>query len=180
MSGVSCLSTYFAARPAGTPTQIDDRPGTVSGVSDLVQAAAWHRQVAALAVAADRAGVAQPELPAVRARLLTQRARFGELAARAGQPLPALTPTPTDVAAAAAALGDMSPAAVGRAMQSAFATLDAADAAIQAALASDIRPATAPASAARAATAAPAVPATAPAAALPGHPRPSFWPARGP
>jgi hypothetical protein len=97
------------------------------GQADLGQSAAWHRQIAALTTAADRAGVATAELPALRSRLFAQQARFAEYAARAGAPLPALAPTPAEIAAAAATLGDMSPAVVGQAMRSAHATLDAAD-----------------------------------------------------
>ena len=80
-------------------------------MADLAQAVAWHRQVAALAAAADRAGVATAELPAVRARLLPSRAaspRSGpDGAAAAG-----LVPTPIEIAAAGPALGDLSEPAV--------------------------------------------------------------------
>src|SRR5690606_20133 len=62
--------------------------------------------------------------------LFAQQARFAEYAARTGAPLPALAPTPVEIAAAATALGDLSPAAVGQAMRSAHATLDAADSAL--------------------------------------------------
>lgn len=99
-------------------------------MADLGQAAAWHRQIAGLATAADRAGVATAELPALRARLFAQQARFGEVAARSGSALPALVPTPVEIAAAASSLGDMSPGVVSRAIQSALVTLDAADRAL--------------------------------------------------
>jgi hypothetical protein len=96
----------------------------VSGVVDLGQAAVWHRQVAALAAAADRAGVAAEELPAVRARLLAQQARFAETPS---PPTP-LIPTPTEIAAAGPALGDLSPTSVSAALRTASSTLDAVDA----------------------------------------------------
>lgn len=99
-------------------------------MTDLAQAAAWHRQIAALVEAADRAGVAEDHLPAVRARLLAQQGRFAESAARRGAPLPPLLPTPAEIAAAAPALGDLSVRAVAQAMRTVAATLDATDAAL--------------------------------------------------
>lgn len=96
-------------------------------MTELAQAAEWHRQVAAIVAAADRAGVAVDQLPALRARLLAQQPRFAELAARRGTRLPALVPTPAEVAAAAPALGDLSLVAAVRAMRTAAATLDATD-----------------------------------------------------
>lgn len=92
----------------------------------------WHRQVAALAAAADRVGVAATELPEVRARLLAQRSSFAEAAAAAGGPLPNLVPSPTEVAAAMPALGDLSAGAVRAAIQTISSTLDATDAALAA------------------------------------------------
>jgi hypothetical protein len=94
---------------------------------DLARAAAWHRQVAALAAAADRAGVAADQLPALQARLEAQRAGLAQAAERVRSPLPALTPTPTEIAAAGAGFGDLSEAAVTQAIRSANQTLDAAD-----------------------------------------------------
>lgn len=99
-------------------------------VIDVARAVASHRQVAALVEAADRAGVAGDVLPAVRARLAAQRTRLSQAAARAGAPLPSLAPTPDDIASAALALGDLSPAAVGQAIRTTMATLDSIDAAL--------------------------------------------------
>jgi hypothetical protein len=99
-------------------------------VADLAQAVTWHRQVAALAAAADRAGVADADLPAVRARLAAQQSRLAEAAARSGAPLPALVPTPSEIASAGPALGDLSDAAVGRTIRTMWSTLDAVDAAL--------------------------------------------------
>jgi hypothetical protein len=95
---------------------------------DLARAAAWHRQVAALAAAADRAGVATAQLPALLARLQAQQAGLAQAAERARTPLPGLTPTPTEIAAAGANFGDLSDAAIDRALHAANQTLDAADA----------------------------------------------------
>jgi hypothetical protein len=99
-------------------------------VVDLSQAAAWHRQVAALAAAADRAGVAADELPAVRARVLAQQVRLTEAAARSGRATPVLVPSPAEISAAAPALGDLSPAAVAEALRTGLSTLDSVDAAL--------------------------------------------------
>jgi hypothetical protein len=97
---------------------------------DLTQAATWHRQAAALVAAADRVGVAEAELPAVRERLVTQQARLtAATAARGGWPL-ALAPAAADVAAAMPALGDLSPVAVAAALSAIAATLDTVDAAL--------------------------------------------------
>ena len=52
-----------------------------SGI-DLAQAAAWHRQVSAMVAAADRAGVAGAQLPAIQSRLATQASVLAETAAR--------------------------------------------------------------------------------------------------
>lgn len=87
----------------------------------------WHRQAAALALAADRVGVGTAELPAIQGRILAQRVSL-EAAGAAGD----LAPTPTEVAAAMPALGDLSPAAVRAALTSVTTTLDAADAALEA------------------------------------------------
>jgi hypothetical protein len=94
-------------------------------VADLQQAVAWHRQIAALVTAADRAGVAEDSLPELRARLFSHQALLAEIAAGQGAPLPALAPTPAEVSAAAATLGDLGAVAVARCVQSATATLDA-------------------------------------------------------
>jgi hypothetical protein len=96
-------------------------------VADLSQAATWHRQVAALAAAADRAGVATADLPAVRTRLLAQQSRLTEVAARAGTPLPALVPSPSEIATAGAALGDLTDATVAQTVRTMMSTLDAVD-----------------------------------------------------
>src|SRR5215470_11058788 len=80
-------------------------------VVDLEQAAVWHRQIAALVAAADRAGVASDGLPAVRARLAAQVVEFTRAASMAGTPLPALQPTAAEIAAVTPALGDLSAAA---------------------------------------------------------------------
>jgi hypothetical protein len=95
---------------------------------DLARAAAWHRQVAALAAAADRAGVAADQLPALQARLRAQQDGLARAAQRARTSLPALTPTPAEIAAAGAGFGDLSEAAIAHAMRTADQTLDAADA----------------------------------------------------
>jgi hypothetical protein len=100
-------------------------------VADLEQAALWHRQIAALVAAADRAGVATEDLPAVRARLAAQVTDFTRAASLAGQPLPALQPTTSEIAAVTPALGDLSDAAAGQLLRTASATLDAADAALK-------------------------------------------------
>lgn len=99
-------------------------------VADLSQAVAWHRQVAALVAAADRAGVATTELPAVRARLLLQQSRLTEEAARMGAALPALVPSASEIAAVGPALGDLSEPAVARTVRTMYSTLDAADSAL--------------------------------------------------
>lgn len=94
---------------------------------ELAQAVVWHRQVAALAAAADRVGVAEQDLPTVRARLASQRALFAQAAARTGMTLAALTPTPTEVSAAAPALGDLSAETVAETFRTSYSTLDAVD-----------------------------------------------------
>jgi hypothetical protein len=107
---------------------------------DLARAATWHRRVAALAAAADRAGVATAQLPALQARLLAQQAGLAQAAERARTPLPDLAPTPTEIAAAGADFGDLSEAAIDHALRTANQTLDAADAEL-----TDHRPAPPPA-----------------------------------
>ena len=99
-------------------------------MADLSQAVAWHRQVAALVAAADRAGVATAELPTVRSRLLAQQTRLTEEAARIGAALPALVPTASEIAAVGPALGDLSDPAIARTVRTMYSTLDAADAAL--------------------------------------------------
>lgn len=99
-------------------------------MADLEQAAVWHRQIAALVAAADRAGVASDDLPAVRARLAAQVVEFTRVASLAGAPLPALQPTAAEIAAVTPALGDLSEAAAGQLLRTAAATLEAADAAL--------------------------------------------------
>ena len=99
-------------------------------VADLSQAATWHRQVAALAAAADRAGVATADLPVVRTRLLAQQSRLAEAAARSGAPLPALVPSPSEIATAGAALGDLTEPTVAQTVRTMMSTLDAVDAAL--------------------------------------------------
>ncbi len=96
-------------------------------MADLLQAATWHRQVAALIAAADRAGVAAAEVPRLRDRLASQEAGLTQIASRAGEPLPALQPSPGEIAAAAPGLGDLTTAAVARAVRTAESTLDATD-----------------------------------------------------
>jgi hypothetical protein len=100
-------------------------------VADLEQAAVWHRQIAALVAAADRAGVAPAELPAIRARLGAQVAEFTRLASLAGAPLPALQPSSTEIAAVTPALGDLSDTAAAQLVRTALATLDAAESALR-------------------------------------------------
>jgi hypothetical protein len=95
--------------------------------AQLAQALAWHRQVAAMVEAADRAGVATADLPALRARLSTQSARLVQASTRSGGALPALVPTPTEIASAGPALGDLSSTAVSTAVSSMTATLDSVD-----------------------------------------------------
>jgi hypothetical protein len=109
-------------------------------VVELTQAVVWHRQVAALAAAADRAGVAEADLPGVRARLLTQQAWFAEAVARTGVLLAPLAPSPTEIAAAAPALGDLSADSVGATFRTSHSTLDAIDGV----LAAHLAPAAAP------------------------------------
>ncbi len=99
-------------------------------MADLEQAATWHRQIAALVAAADRAGVAPDELPAIRARLVAQVAEFTKVASLAGEALPALQPTASEIAAVTPALGDLGDMATSQLLRTASTTLDAADAAL--------------------------------------------------
>jgi len=95
---------------------------------DWQQAVQWHRRVAAAVAAADRAGVATDQLPAIRARLLEQSTLLARAAARAGAPAPQLAPTPDDVAAAGPSLGDLSDAAGHQLLQNLWSTLARVDA----------------------------------------------------
>ncbi|GAA1753928.1 hypothetical protein [Luedemannella helvata] len=97
------------------------------GVAALSQAAQAHRLVAALVVAAARAGAEPAALPALRERLLLQQARFAEVAAANGVPVPSLAPTPAEVSGARTALGDLSAATVAEAVTTGASTLDLAD-----------------------------------------------------
>ena len=144
---------------------------------ELAQAVVWHRQVAALAAAADRVGVAEADLPGLRARLLTQQARFADAVARTGVLLAPLVPSPTEIAAAAPALGDLSPDSVGESFRTSHSTLDAIDGVLAAHLAPTAAPGWSPV--APAASPAAAAPAAAPAAtATVTAPRGvSVWPA---
>ena len=88
------------------------------------EAVAGHRQVAALVAAADRAGIAPADLPAIRARLLAQQQRL----ARTGQGV--AMPTPSEISEAGTLLGNLNEAAVSGAFRTAFATLDVVDASL--------------------------------------------------
>lgn len=99
-------------------------------MTDLAQAAAWHRQAAAVAAAAARTGLRHDELTRVRERLLGQQGRFADIAALADTPMPSLVPSAAEVTTAAPALGDGSTGAVAAALRIASSTLDAADAAL--------------------------------------------------
>jgi hypothetical protein len=96
----------------------------VTESAEIAQAVAWHRQVAALVAAADRAGVAPAQLPAVRARLQAQQQRLAET----GQGIPG--PTPSEIAVGGNQLGDLTDGAVNGAVRTAWATLDAVDASL--------------------------------------------------
>jgi hypothetical protein len=106
----------------------------------LAQAVAWHRQVTAMVTAADRAGVASTELPAVRQHLSGQASRLTQAATQLGAALPALVPTPAEIAAAGQSLGDLSSSAVAAALSTMRATLAAVDSALD----PDARPAPVP------------------------------------
>jgi hypothetical protein len=97
----------------------------------MAQAVAWHRQVAAMVEAADRAGVAPDKLPGLRQRIQTQAGRLTQAATRSGSPLPALIPTPAEIAVAAAAFGDLSAEAVAQAVRTIETTLAAVDATLE-------------------------------------------------
>jgi len=81
--------------------------------------------------AADRAGVATDQLPGLRQRLATQAGQLTQAATRVGSALPALVPTPAEIAIGAEAFGDLSPEAVARALRTIEATLAAVDAALE-------------------------------------------------
>jgi len=81
--------------------------------------------------AADRAGVAIADLPSLRARLAAQAVTLVSAATRTGGPLPALLPTPTEIASAGPALGDLSEIAVAGAVGTMSATLDSVDATLR-------------------------------------------------
>lgn len=97
----------------------------------MAQAVAWHRQVAAMVEAADRAGVAAEELPGLRQRIAAQAGRLTQAATQTGGPLPALVPTPAEIAIAAQAFGDLSAGPVARALRTIDTTLTAVDAAVE-------------------------------------------------
>jgi len=94
---------------------------------DLAQAAAWHRQVAALVLVAGHSGVRDPQLLVVQQRLAAQQARFVQITTAAGQALPSLSPTPADLTAAGPALRDHSPVALEAVFRTMVTTLDLAD-----------------------------------------------------
>jgi hypothetical protein len=96
----------------------------VTESAEIAQSVAWHRQVAALVAAADRAGVAPAQLPGVRDRLLAQHQRLSD----AGQGVTG--PTPSEIAVAGNLLGDLTESAVNGAIRTAWATLDAVDASL--------------------------------------------------
>mgnify|MGYP006976759088 CR=1 FL=1 len=81
--------------------------------------------------AADRAGVAPEQLPGLRQRIAAQAGRLTQAATQAGGPLPALVPTPAEVAIAAQAFGDLSAEAVARAVRTIDTTLTAVDATLE-------------------------------------------------
>jgi len=84
--------------------------------------------VSALATAAARAGVEHPDLSRVRERLTRQQALFAQAWVATGMPAPRLTPSPEEVSAAGAALGDLSADVVGAAARTMVSTLDDVDA----------------------------------------------------
>ena len=94
---------------------------------DLAQAAAWHRQVAALVLVAGHSGVRDPQLLVVQQRLAGQQARFVQITTAAGQALPSLSPTSADITAAGPALRDHSPVALEAVFRTMVTTLDLAD-----------------------------------------------------
>jgi hypothetical protein len=97
-------------------------------VVELTQAATWHRQVAALVAAAQRAGVGEEDLPSLRVRLLAQQTSFVEVSASSA--VPNLVPSPVEIASAAPALGDLSGPAVSAALAVALSTLESVEAAL--------------------------------------------------
>jgi hypothetical protein len=96
--------------------------------SSLAWAEELHRRVSALATAAARAGVEHPDLSRVRERLTRQQALFAQAWVATGMPAPRLTPSPEEVSAAGAALGDLSTEVVGAAARTMVSTLDDVDA----------------------------------------------------
>jgi hypothetical protein len=127
--------------------------------SSLAWAEELHRRVSALATAAARAGVEHPDLATVRERLTRQQALFAQAWVATGMPAPRLTPSPEEVSAAGAALGDLSAEVVGAAARTMVSTLDDVDGMLApAAPTAAPVPATAP------------LPATAPAASQPHRP----------
>jgi hypothetical protein len=111
------------------------RPRYRVRVADLARAAAWHRRAAAVAAAADRAGVAEAELPGLRARLLAQQTQVAEAAARRRAPLPVLVPSAGEISAAGGTFGNLSADSIAHAMRDATEDLNAADAELAALLA---------------------------------------------
>jgi hypothetical protein len=109
--------------------------------SSLAWAEELHRRVAALATAAARAGVEHPDLSGVRERLTRQQALFAQAWVATGMPAPRLTPSPEEVSAAGAALGDLSTEVVGAAARTMVSTLDDVDAMLTAAPAPQATPA---------------------------------------
>ena len=103
----------------------------------MAQAVAWHRQVAAMGEAADRAGVATDDLSALRERLSAQAGLLTQSATRLGGPLPALVPTPAEIAIAGQSLGDLSAAAIAGAVRTMNSTLAAVDSALGGAAATE-------------------------------------------
>jgi hypothetical protein len=145
--------------------------------TSLAWAEELHRRVAALATAASRAGVEHPELSRVNERLTRQQTLFAQAWVATGMPSPRLTPTPEEVAAAGAALGDLSADAVDAAARTMASTLDEVDAALAPAAQPPAAPAQPPAAPARPTAAPPAVPAG-PATAGPAPAGPGGWPVR--
>jgi hypothetical protein len=72
--------------------------------------------------------VEHPDLSRVRERLTRQQAQFAQAWVATGVPAPRLTPSPEEVAAAGAALGDLSADVVGAAARTMVSTLDEVDA----------------------------------------------------
>lgn len=98
---------------------------------DLAQAAAWHRQVAALALVAEHAGVRDPQLLQVRQHLAAQQARFFQVTTASGQSLPSLMPSPADITAAGPLLRDTSSVALAAVFGTMVTTLNLTDATLE-------------------------------------------------